>query len=117
MMNNEESMVYDLSIVKQASEDIEYLKEITAYFINNSGEMLQKLESAIKVSDLETAQNVSHKLSSNFYMFGLNAGGDALARMELNLLNNVNQNELPDLLIVAKTQGEKAISQLKRDFH
>ena len=50
-------------------------------------------------------------------MFGLNAGGDALARMELNLLNNVNQNELPDLLIVAKTQGEKAISQLKRDFH
>lgn len=115
-MNDKESLVYDLSIVKEASEDIEYLKVITLYFINNSGEMLNALDTAIKTSDLETAQNIAHKLSSNFYMFGLKEGAVALSKIELNLLNKVNYNELPELILIAKNQGEKAIKQLIRDF-
>lgn len=115
-MNDKESLVYDLSIVKEASEDMEYLKMITEYFINNSEEMLCDLETAINTSDMESAQNIAHKLSSNFYMFGLKEGGEALSKMELNLLKKMNYNELPDLFLIAKHQGEKAIFQLKRDF-
>jgi len=116
-MNDKESLIYDLSIVKEASEDIEYLKEITGYFINNSEEMIRALDIAFNASDLETAQNIAHKLSSNFYMFGLKEGAEALSKIELNLLNNEKYNELPDLILIAKIQGEKAIIQLKRDFH
>lgn len=115
-MNDNESLVYDLSIVKEASEEIEYLKEITRYFIDNSSEMLAELESAFQASELDKAQNAAHKLSSNFYMFGLNEGAKALSQIDINLMNKEFYNEIPRLIDIAKTQGEKAITQLKRDF-
>jgi HPt (histidine-containing phosphotransfer) domain-containing protein len=117
MMDNNESLVYDLSIVKEASDDIEYLNEITRYFIQNAGEMLKVLEKAYADSDWDTAQNAAHKLSSNFYMFGLNEGAKALSSIDINLMNKEYYQEIPDLIMIAKTQGEKAITQLKRDFH
>jgi len=113
-MDDKESLVYDLSIVKEASDDIEYLKEITGYFIHNSGEMLLVLEKAFKESDWDTAQNAAHKLSSNFFMFGLNEGAKALSRIDI---NQEFYQEIPELILIAKIQGEKAIAQLKRDFH
>ena len=116
-MDDKESLVYDLSIVKEASDDIEYLKEITGYFIHNSGEMLLVLEKAFKESDWDTAQNAAHKLSSNFFMFGLNEGAKALSRIDINLMNKEFYQEIPELILIAKIQGEKAIAQLKRDFH
>ena len=112
-----ESLAYDLSIVKEASEDIEYLKEITGYFIHNTGEMLRVLDKAYKESDHEAAQNAAHKLSSNFFMFGLKEGAEALAKIDIDLMHKVNYNEIPELILIAKIQGEKAIIQLKRDFH
>ena len=115
-MNNNESLIYDLSIVKEASEDIEYIREITRYFINNSGEMLQVLATAFEANDLDKAQNAAHKLSSNFYMFGLNEGAKALTQIDINLMNKEYYNEIPELITIAKNQGEKAIMQLKRDF-
>ena len=114
---DKESLVYDLSIVKQASEDIEYLNEIISYFISNSSEMLNTLEEAIQASNWETAQNTAHKLSSNFFMFGLDEGAQALLKMEMNLLNEIKFEECPDLMVIARTQGDLAIMQLKRDFH
>lgn len=115
-MNNNESLVYDLSIVKEASEEIEYLKEITKYFIDTTSEMLSVLENAFQASELDKAQNAAHKLSSNFYMFGLNEGARALSQIDINLMNKEYYNGIPDLIAIAKTQGEKAIIQLKRDF-
>ena len=116
-MDDKEPLVYDLSIVKEASEDVEYLKEITGYFIDNSGEMLQVLEKAFQESDYDAAQNAAHKLSSNFSMFGLDEGAKALSRIEINLTNKEYYQEIPELIMIAKVQGEKAIAQLKRDFH
>jgi len=116
-MNEKESLVYDLSIVKEASEDKEYLKEITGYFIDNSGEMLRVLEKTFRESDYDAAQNAAHKLSSNFFMFGLNEGAKALSKIDINLMNKENYQEIPELIMIAKLQGEKAIAQLKRDFH
>jgi HPt (histidine-containing phosphotransfer) domain-containing protein len=116
-MDDKEPRIYDLSIVKEASEDIEYLNEITRHFIDNSGEMLQVLEKAFQESDYDAAQNAAHKLSSNFYMFGLDEGAKALARIDINLMNNENYQEIPKLIMIAKIQGEKAIAQLKSDFH
>lgn len=116
-MDDKEPLVYDLSIVKEASDDIEYLKEITGYFINNSDEMLMVLEKAFQDSDYEEAQNAAHKLSSNFFMFGLNEGATALSRIDINLMNKEYYQEIPELILIAKVQGEKAIAQLKRDFH
>jgi len=116
-MDDKESLVYDLSIVKEASEDIAYLKEITGYFIDNSGAMLLVLEKAFQDSDYDAAQNAAHKLSSNFFMFGLDEGAKALSRIDINLMNKENHQEIPELILIAKIQGEKAIAQLKRDFH
>ena len=116
-MDDKEPLVYDLSIVKEASEDVEYLKEITGYFIDNSGEMLQVLEKAFQESDYDAAQNAAHKLSSNFFMFGLDEGAKALAKIDINLMNKEFYQEIPELILIAKVQGEKAIAQLKRDFH
>ena len=116
-MNEKESLVYDLSIVKEASEDKDYLKEITGYFIDNYCEMLQVLEKAYQESDFDTAQNAAHKLSSNFFMFGLNEGAKALSRIDINLMNKEYYQEIPELIMIAKVQGDKAIAQLKRDFH
>lgn len=115
-MNDNESLIYDLSIVKEASEDIAYIKEITTYFIDNSSEMLKVLEYSFQASDMDKAQNAAHKLSSNFYMFGLNEGAKALAQIDVNLMNKEYYDEIPELIVIAKTQGEKAIMQLKRDF-
>lgn len=115
--NDKESLEYDLSIVKEASEDLVYLKEISGLFITNAGEMLRNLDKAMSVSDWVTVQNIAHKLSSNFYLFGLKEGGKALLKIEINLLKKENYNELPDLFVIAKTQGEKAIMQLEKDFH
>ncbi|MDP4291458.1 MAG: Hpt domain-containing protein [Bacteroidota bacterium] len=116
-MSGNEPLVYDLSIVKEASDDIEYLKEITGYFINNAGEMLKVLEKAFSESDYESAQNAAHKLSSNFYMFGLNEGAAALSKIDLSLKNKENYKEIPSLIMLAQKQGEEAIRQLRRDFH
>jgi HPt (histidine-containing phosphotransfer) domain-containing protein len=116
-MNNNEALVYDLSIVKEASEDEEYLKEITNYFIENVGNMLRVLDQSFKESDFDTAQNAAHKLSSNFYMFGLNESAQALSRIDISLMNKENYDEIPDLIVIAQKQGELAIFQLKRDFH
>ena len=116
-MEGKESLVYDLSIIKEASEDIDYLKEITGYFIQNSGAMLEALEKAYKDADWDEVQNAAHKLSSNFYMFGLNEGAKALATIDVNLKNKVVLKKMPDLILIAKRQGELAIKQLKRDFH
>jgi HPt (histidine-containing phosphotransfer) domain-containing protein len=116
-MDNNESLVYDLSIVKEASDDKEYLNEITAFFIDNVGEMLQVLEKAYAESDWDTAQNAAHKLASNYYMFGLDEGAKALMSIDINLMNKENYQDIPELIKIAKPQGEKAIAQLKRDFH
>jgi len=116
LMNDYEPLIYDLSIVKEASDDIEYIKEITKYFIDNSSEMLMELENAFQASELDKVQNAAHKLSSNFYMFGLKEGAKALTQIDINLMNKEYYNEIPDLIVIAKTQGEKAIMQLKRDF-
>ena len=116
LMNDYEPLIYDLSIVKEASEDIEYIKEITNYFIESSSEMLMVLETAYQTSELEKAQNAAHKLSSNFYMFGLNEGAKALSQIDIDLLNKEYYNEIPDLIAIAKTQGEKAIMQLKKNI-
>ena len=116
-MDDREPRVYDLSIVKEASENKEYLKEISGYFIDTTCEMLQVLEKAILESDYDEAQNAAHKLSSNFFMFGLDEGAKALSRIEINLSNKEYYQEIPGLIMIAKAQGEKAIAQLKRDFH
>jgi HPt (histidine-containing phosphotransfer) domain-containing protein len=116
MRNVNEPLIYDLSIVKEASEDIEYLKEITRYFIDNTREMLSELENAFQSSELDKAQNAAHKLYSNFSMFGLNEGAKALAQIDINLMNKEYYNGIPELIAIARTQGEKAIIQLKRDF-
>jgi HPt (histidine-containing phosphotransfer) domain-containing protein len=116
-MDDKEALVYNLTIVKEASDDAEYLKEITGYFIHNSGEMIATLEKACNDGDWDAAQNAAHKLSSNFFMFGLDEGAKALSRIDINLLHKVNHEQIPDLISIAKAQGEKAMFQLKRDFH
>jgi HPt (histidine-containing phosphotransfer) domain-containing protein len=116
LINDNEPLIYDLSIVKEASDDIEYIQEITKYFIESSSEMLMELDNAFQASELDKAQNAAHKLSSNFYMFGLNEGAKALSQIDINLMNKEYYNEIPALIAIAKTQGEKAITQLKKNI-
>ncbi len=112
----EKIKIYDLSIPMEASEEPEYLKEISKYFVENASEMLNKLGIAIDSSDWDQAQHISHKLSSNFYMFGLNEGAVALSQIERHLMANECFDLLPDLFETAKKQGDEAIKELKRDF-
>lgn len=116
-METNESRIYDLSIPMEASDDQEYLKEISNYFITNSVEMMPLLDVAIHTKDWAKAQHFSHKLSSNFFMFGLNEGGKALSQIEHNLIDNTGYEMLPIFFSIAKKQGDLAIMQLKNDFH
>ena len=115
-MKTEENKKYDLSIPMEASDDQEYLKEISNYFVTNSSEMLIKLGVAIQTKDWEQAQYLSHKLSSNFYMFGLKEGGDILLQIEHSLMANEGYEMYPTLYMIVKKQGDEAIKQLKIDF-
>lgn len=115
-MKKEEIKKYDLSIPMEASDDPEYLKEISNYFVTNSSEMLSKLGVAIEAKDWDQAQYLSHKLSSNFYMFGLKKGGDALSQIEHSIMLNESYEMYPTLYVIAKEQGGEAIEQLKIDF-
>jgi HPt (histidine-containing phosphotransfer) domain-containing protein len=112
----EENKKYDLSIPMEASDDPEYLKEISNYFVTNSSEMLVKLGVAIDAKDWEQAQYFSHKLSSNFYMFGLKEGGDCLLQIEHSLMANEGYEKCSTLYLIARRQGDEAIKQLKIDF-
>lgn len=115
-MKKKEIKKYDLSIPMEASDDPEYLKEISNYFVTNSSEMLDKLGAAIEIKDWDQAQYLSHKLSSNFYMFGLKEGGDALLQIEHSIMLNDGSDLYPNLYVIAKKQGDEAIRQLKIDF-
>jgi HPt (histidine-containing phosphotransfer) domain-containing protein len=115
-MKEKEIKIYDLSIPMEASDDPEYLKEISGYFVNNSSDMLLKLKASIEEKDWTQAQHISHKLSSNFYMFGLDEGANALSQIEHYLMSNENLDLLPSLFSIAKVQGDKAIMQIKNDF-
>ena len=115
-MKSEENKKYDLSIPLDASDDPEYLKELSNYFVTNSSEMLVKLGIAMDTKDWEQAQYLSHKRSSNFYMFGLKEGGDALFKIEHSIMDNESSDLYPSLYAIARKQGDEAIAELKIDF-
>lgn len=115
-MKNDEIKKYDLSIPMEASDDPEYLKEISNYFVTNSSEMIVKLGVAIDTKDWNQAQYLAHKLSSNFRMFGLAEGGNALAQIERLIMSGEGYDIYPRLYAIANKQGTEAIQQLKIDF-
>ena len=118
MKNADAHTLYNLDYLNEISEgDTEFINEVALLFIS---EIPNKLDSIIQHAQNERwgeATAEIHRITPNFFLFGLNDIIDKLNKMESKLRSGSRGRDIINELKDVKNEFGLIVIQLKRDYN
>ena len=104
----ENNKKYDLSYLQELADgDDEYIKDMVAYFIKNSPDVLKRLEDFYKNQDYDELRNEAHKFSSNVNMIGISLAVNMIEKIEDYSVKRINLDQISNYESIKKSPLER----------
>lgn len=109
---------YNLAKVYALSEnDTEFALQIVTLFVKEVPEDLKKIETGIKDKNYQQAYSFAHKTKPTLDLLGMNVAYQEILQVEDWTKRQGKKSEIQATFDSIKTQVEKAIKEIKKDFN
>ena len=109
---------YNLSKVYALSDnDPVFVNEILQLFISEVPEDVAQIKAGIEEKNYHQAYSFSHKIKPTLDLLGLNTAFEEILQIEAWTKREGKRKEIKDSFKAVKSQVEKAIKEIKKDFN
>ena len=107
-------MVTNLDYLNELSGgSTEFIKEVSAAFIDETPGNLAKMQNALVSGDYQTIKSIAHKIKPSMTFFGIVELEEEIRDLENNALNQINLEKIPHQVENAVRILNIAIEELK----
>ncbi|MBW6496780.1 MAG: response regulator [Bacteroidales bacterium] len=109
--------LYNLSNLEELSDgDQEFMISMISYFVDNTPEVLENLNSKTQTQDWEAVRNIAHKMKPQLNYVGINQIEEEVEQIEQNALKKENLDNIPAMVENTTRICRQAIEQLKSEL-
>ncbi|MCD6331803.1 MAG: Hpt domain-containing protein [Bacteroidales bacterium] len=109
--------LYNLDYLKElAAGDNTFMLEMINYFVANSPQVLEQMDTLVKNKDWAMLREVIHKFTPNMNLIGLKSAINEANNLEILAENRKDPDKIPVLVGFIREKVEIVIAQLKEDF-
>lgn len=111
-------MSYNLSRIKAfIGQDQEMMKKMVDIFLENTPNMLSKIQKGMEAQDLKSVSFYAHKLKSSIDNFSISTLEQDIRDIEKFAKEKINLDQLPQLVHKLIRELNKTMAEIKSDFN
>ncbi len=108
---------YNLAKVYALSDnDPEFVMQIITLFITEVTEDIKQVELGIKEKDYKLAHSYAHKIKPTLDLLGMTVAFEEILQVEAWTKREGKRKEINDTFASIKSQVDKAVKEIKKDF-